>query len=201
MRAARTAQRSPTASSAASRAARLRAVRPMLLAAFAALATGAVLCVIGWYGISGERFAERQLPYIASCTVPGAALIVAGAVLLAHGRGALAAARVEELYGLLVAVEGPDPAAGHAERAAAPVATSDDLLIVPGGKLLHRADCPLVSGKPDAVPPDASALRDRDAEPCPICAPPYTPGAPDAPGDPHASVDPADSADSTTPED
>ncbi|WP_405654693.1 hypothetical protein [Streptomyces sp. RK9] len=172
MRAARTDRRSPTASSAASRAARLRAVHPMLWAAFAALATGAVLCVIGWYGISGERFAERQLPYIASCTVPGAALIVAGAVLLAHGRGALAAARVEELYGLLVAVEGQDPAGARAERAAVPVATSDDLLLVPGGGLLHRADCPLVAGKPDAVTPDAGVLASGATDPCPICAPP-----------------------------
>ncbi|ARX82460.1 hypothetical protein SMD44_01870 [Streptomyces alboflavus] len=144
----------------------------MLWAAFAALATGAVLCVIGWYGISGERFAERQLPYIASCTVPGAALIVAGAVLLAHGRGALAAARVEELYGLLVAVEGQNPLGARAERAAAPVATSDDLLLVPGGRLLHRADCPLVAGKPDAVTPDADVLAAGATDPCPICAPP-----------------------------
>ena len=49
----------------------------------AAAAVGAVLSVIGWYGVSGERFAERQIPYLASCTVPGAALLVAGAVLLA----------------------------------------------------------------------------------------------------------------------
>lgn len=181
MRAARTDRRSPTASSAASRAARLRTVHPMLWAAFAALATGAVLCVIGWYGISGERFAERQLPYLASCTVPGAALIVAGAVLLAHGRGALAAARVEELYGLLVAVEGQDPAAVRAERAAARVATSDDLLTVPGGGLLHRADCPLVAGKPDAAPPDAGTLASGATSPCPICAPPHDPGDPTAP--------------------
>lgn len=189
MRAARTAQRSPAASPASSRAARLRAVHPMLWAAFAALATGAVLCVIGWYGISGERFAERQLPYVASCTVPGAALIVAGAVLLAHGRGALAAARVEELYGLLVAVDGQDPAGARAGRAAAPVATDDALLIVPGGTLLHRADCPLVSGKPDAVPPDASVLRADATTPCPICAPPPP------------SARPADTADPTPPED
>ncbi|WP_241845617.1 hypothetical protein [Streptomyces silvensis] len=176
MRAARTDQTSPPAAPAASRtpaasrAARLRAVHPLLWAAYAALATGAVLCVIGWYGISGERFAERQLPYLASCTVPGAALIVAGAVLLAHGRGALAAARVEELYGLLVAVDGQDPAT--AERAATPLATDDALLTVPGGGLVHRADCPLVSGKADAVPPDADVLRTGAAAPCPICAPP-----------------------------
>ncbi|MBJ3812832.1 hypothetical protein JGB26_38180 [Streptomyces flavofungini] len=152
-------------------------MHPTLWAAFAALAVGAVLCVIGWYGISGERFAERQLPYLASCTVPGAALIVAGAVLLAHGRGALAAARVEELYGLLVAVEGEDPAAVRAERAAAPLATSDDLLIVPEGRLLHRADCPLVAGKATAVPPDADVLASGATTPCPICAPPHGAGA------------------------
>ncbi|MEU4738468.1 hypothetical protein AB0G31_26180, partial [Streptomyces fradiae] len=45
-----------------------------------ALAVGAVLCVLGWYGASGEHVAERQLPYLASGTVPGAALVVAGAV-------------------------------------------------------------------------------------------------------------------------
>lgn len=42
---------------------------------------GVPLCVVGWYGVSGERLAARQLPYLASATVPGAALIVAGAVL------------------------------------------------------------------------------------------------------------------------
>ncbi|MFF4153233.1 hypothetical protein ACFYZU_23845 [Streptomyces sp. NPDC001651] len=151
------------------RTTRLRTVHPLLWAGWAALATGAVLCVIGWYGVSGERFAERQLPYLASCTVPGAALIVAGAVLLAHGRGALAAARVEELYGLLVAA-GPD----DTERdtpAAAPLAVSGKLLMVPGGTLWHRADCPLVAGKAEAVPVDAGLVRGGDLSPCPICEP------------------------------
>lgn len=101
------------------RTARLRTVHPVLWAGWAALAAGAVLCVIGWYGISGERYAERQLPYLASCTVPGAALIIAGAVLLTHGRNALAAARVEELYGLLVAAE-PADADESGQIAAAP---------------------------------------------------------------------------------
>ena len=95
------------------RSARLRTVHPVLWTGWAALAAGAVLCVLGWYGVSGERFAERQLPYLASCTIPGAALIIAGAVLLTHGREALAAARVEELYGLLVAAE-PTEAASRA---------------------------------------------------------------------------------------
>ncbi|MEU6260661.1 hypothetical protein [Streptomyces sp. NPDC047043] len=152
------------------RTARLRTVHPVLWAGWAALAAGAVLCVIGWYGISGERYAERQLPYLASCTVPGAALIIAGSVLLTHGRNALAAARVEELYGLLVAAETAD-GEDSAQAAAMPLAVSGDLLMVPGGTLWHRADCPLVAGKVEAVPVDAKLLTGGELGPCPICEP------------------------------
>ncbi|MFI9829880.1 hypothetical protein ACIHIX_19565 [Streptomyces sp. NPDC051913] len=149
------------------RTARLRTVHPVQWAGWAALAAGAVLCVLGWYGVSGERFAERQLPYLASCTVPGAALIVAGAVLLAHGRDTLAAARVAELYGLLVAAEQESPA----EPATAPLALSGDLLMVPGGTLWHRADCPLVAGKVEAVPVDRKLVASGELGACPICEP------------------------------
>jgi hypothetical protein len=152
------------------RTGRLRTVHPVLWAGWAALAAGAVLCVIGWYGISGERYAERQLPYLASCSVPGAALIIAGSVLLAHGRNALAAARVEELYGLLVDAESAD-ADESRQAAALPLAVSGDLLMVPGGTLWHRADCPLVSGKVEAVPVDAKLLQSGELGPCPICEP------------------------------
>jgi hypothetical protein len=152
------------------RTARLRTVHPVLWAGWAALATGAVLCVLGWYGVSGERYAERQLPYLASCTVPGAALIVAGAVLLAHGRSVLATARVEELYGLLVAAD-PADAEEPGTAVIAPLAVSGDLLMVPGGTLWHRADCPLVAGKVESVPVDAKLLASGELGPCPICEP------------------------------
>ncbi|MEU9184455.1 hypothetical protein AB0D14_07790 [Streptomyces sp. NPDC048484] len=173
------------------RTARLRACvtspagsAPVLWAGWAALAAGAVLCVLGWYGISGERYAERQLPYLASCTVPGAALIIAGAILLTHGRNALAGARVEELYGLLVAA-GPADADGTVagQAAAAPVAVSGDLLMVPGGTLWHRSDCPLVTGKPQALPVDSRVLAGGDLDPCPICEPTASAGSPDDPSD------------------
>lgn len=149
---------------------RLRSVHPVLWAGWAALAAGAVLCVIGWYGVSGERYAERQLPYLASCTVPGAALIIAGSVLLTHGRGALAAARVEELYGLLVAAGSAD-GEESGQAAAVPLAVSGDLLMVPGGTLWHRADCPLVTGKVEAIPVDTKLLTSGELGPCPICDP------------------------------
>ncbi|MDN0195893.1 hypothetical protein [Streptomyces sp. S.PNR 29] len=152
------------------RTARLRTVHPVLWAGWAALAAGAVLCVIGWYGVSGERYAERQLPYLASCTVPGAALIIAGAVLLTHGRGAQAAARVEELYGLLVAAE-PSDADTSGQAAPSPVAVSGEMLMVPGGTLWHRADCPLVAGKVESVPVDPELVASGELGPCPICEP------------------------------
>lgn len=154
------------------RTARLRTTHPVLWAGWVALAqrTGAVLCVVGWYGVSGEPCAQRQLPYRASCTIPGAALIVAGAVLLTHGRNAPAAARMEELYGLLVA---PEPAdADESEQPTTPLATSRDLLMVPGGTLWHRADCPLVAGRREAVPVDSRTMVIGDLDPCPVCEPP-----------------------------
>ncbi|MFJ4281595.1 hypothetical protein [Streptomyces massasporeus] len=152
------------------RTSRLRTVHPVLWAGWAALAAGAVLCVVGWYGISGERYAERQLPYLASCTIPGAALIIAGAVLLARGRESIAARRVEELYGLLVE-DGPAGPAETGRATLAPLAISGDLLMVPGGTLWHRADCPLVAGKAEAVPVDSKLVASGELDPCPICEP------------------------------
>ncbi|MFR9799969.1 hypothetical protein ACL02U_29350 [Streptomyces sp. MS06] len=149
---------------------RLRTVHPALWAGWAALAAGAVLCVIGWYGVSGERYAERQLPYLASCTIPGAALIVAGAVLLTHGRAEAAAARVEELYDLL-AVEEPEGRRETGTPEPGPIAVSGELRTVPGGTLWHRADCPLVAGKAEAVPLDAAPPADGGLGPCPVCRP------------------------------
>ncbi|NUK02357.1 hypothetical protein HRW23_31990 [Streptomyces lunaelactis] len=124
-----------------------------------AAACGAVLCVIGWYGVSGERFTARQLPYLASSTVPGAALLVAGAVLIA------AAGR----HGGPPAPDEPSAAGDAAAEEVPPWdAPSSDgpQLCVPGGTLAHRPDCPLVAGKPEAVP-----VGDRELGPCPVCEP------------------------------
>ncbi|XIE77967.1 hypothetical protein AB6O49_06625 [Streptomyces sp. SBR177] len=128
-------------------------------AGLVAAAGGTVLCVAGWYGISGERFAERQLPYLASCTVPGAALLVAaavlctGAALLSRAPGRSEEAKQEE-------EEEDEPSAP-----AAPSSTGPPLR-VPGGTLAHRPDCPLVAGRPEAEPAGEAGL-----DPCPVCEP------------------------------
>lgn len=123
-----------------------------------ALAAGAVLCVLGWYGTSGERFAERQLPYLASSTVPGAALLVAGAVWTT------AALVTGAWEGRLWGAEGvrPDEETGPGFRPSSP----GPPVRLPEGALAHRPDCPLVAGKPGLVPAGGSVL-----EPCPVCEP------------------------------
>ena len=122
-------------------------------AGWAAVAAGALLCVLGWYGVSGERFAERQIPYLASCSIPGAALLVAGALLLAPAR---TAAPLRGRTGLR-----PDPVDPAEPRAPS---SEEQPLSVAGGRLAHRPDCPLLDGK-ETFPADASA------EPCPVCEP------------------------------
>ncbi|MFI6152817.1 hypothetical protein ACIBCA_08995 [Kitasatospora sp. NPDC051170] len=149
------------------------------------LAVGAVLCVLGWYGVSGERFVEQQVPYLASSTVPGAALIVSGALLLAlrpsggfgdgnggaGGDGCREATdrRVERLYELLVEpVDAPD--SPDAPGSATPAVTTGPLAL-PEGTRYHRPDCPLIAGKARAVPVDDEAVRERGLTPCPLCDP------------------------------
>jgi hypothetical protein len=125
----------------------------------AAATGGAVLCVIGWYGVSGERFAERQIPYLASCTMPGAALLVAGAVLVAAAWLATGVAGE--------AAAGPEEPSPFRDVPAWDAPSSDEPpLCVPGGTLAHRPDCPLVAGKPEAEP-----VGDRELRPCPVCEP------------------------------
>ncbi|MFD5372606.1 hypothetical protein [Streptomyces sp. NPDC127103] len=147
--------------------------RILLWSGLVAAAGGAVLCVLGWYGISGERFTERQLPYLASCTVPGAALIVAGAVLVVAAYAL--PVRPPEPHGRETAEDGPGAVGGPVTGPAGdgpvaegtpPPSSDGPPLRVPGGTLAHRPDCPLVAGRPGATEAGDAALA-----PCPVCEP------------------------------
>ncbi|AUY54088.1 hypothetical protein [Streptomyces sp. CB01881] len=181
-------------------------------------ATGAALCVLGWYGVSGEQFAEQQIPYLASSTIPGAALIVAGVVLVAlrsSGRSPgssdrsadLTHRRVERLYALLVEPDdgpgdsspgdsspgGDGPGDSSPGDGASAAETAAVTLAVPEGTLYHRPHCPLVTGKPRAVPVDAAAVRARGLAPCRLCEP-GPPGGADPPEGPAGPARPGDAA-------
>ncbi|MBS2962275.1 hypothetical protein KGA66_04405 [Actinocrinis puniceicyclus] len=116
-------------------------------------AVGAGMDVVGWYQISGQPTEAQQLPYLASATIPGAALIVAGAVLVgARRRGAAGRDR-------------------PAQATAPTQARRDGLWALPDGSYLHRGDCPLLDGKPDAF--EVTGVRSGPAprRACPICEP------------------------------
>jgi hypothetical protein len=75
---------------------------------------GVLLLVLGWYLISGEAVAAKQLPYLASASLPGAALVVCGTLLALTGhkdRDAEYARMLEELYTLLTEAVEAEPAA------------------------------------------------------------------------------------------
>ena len=132
---------------------------------------GAVLLVLGWYEIAGETLVARQLPFVASASIPGAALLIAGAVMigseLARGSSEQAEAMVAALYRLLT--EEPQPAGGPHPAGEGQAASDVAVVAVPGGTRYHRRDCPLVQGKPEVATVDRSEVERRAMQPCPVC--------------------------------
>ncbi|QMU77846.1 hypothetical protein GXW83_21285 [Streptacidiphilus sp. PB12-B1b] len=170
-------------------AAVLRTLRPYL--GWICCAAGAVLCGLGWYGVSGERYTARQIPYLASATAPGAALLAGGLVLLA-ARGPAgpdgpeqqrSRRQIDTLYALLTETEtqgaateaGPDAAAAAAPEAGPepePGPASGGLLAVAGGSSYHRPGCVLLEGRSDPEPVTPASAAGRGLRPCPLCEPP-----------------------------
>lgn len=128
-----------------------------------AVAVGAVLLIVGWYDVSGQADVARQLPYFASTCLPGAALVVGGAVLIAADAVRRRSERVDqqiaELHALLVE-RGTDQTLPDAGGAFA----------VPDGTRFHRPGCPLLAGK-DARPVGPADVSARALTACPLCDP------------------------------
>ena len=152
-------------------------------------AGGVLLCALGWYGVSGERYTARQIPYLASATAPGAALIIGGTVLLAARRRDAADSPEQQrnreqmqrqlsvLYQLLTdaveTAEGPSrPTADSAADSAAATDAAGLLLAVPGGRTYHRTGCLLVQGRQDPERLLDGTAAERGLRPCPLCDPP-----------------------------
>lgn len=132
-------------------------------------AVGVGLSVVGWYQISGQSTEAQQLPYLASATIPGAALIVAGAVLIAGRRNVQSQSQSRS---------GTRGTGTYASVGAVPRA---GLWALPDGSYVHRGDCPLLDGKPEAFEVTAAADADgrpsAPTRPCPICEPDLVPAA------------------------
>lgn len=150
---------------------------------------GALLVVIGYFGISGEAIVARQLPYLISGGIGGILLAILGAYFLGieelrrdSGRLDRMERQVEELHRALL------------ERAdAPPVTTSDhtgtgvgapgvnghrapaehagpEIVVVESGESYHRAGCSLTEGKVSTRLDPADATM-RGMRPCPVCEP------------------------------
>ena len=152
---------------------------------------GALLVVIGYFGISGEAVVAKQLPYLISGGLGGVLLAILGGYFLAmeelrrdSGRLNRMERQIEELHrALLARDDAPDlgdaaapatttevvPAAvnGHARR---PAPVDDHVVAVPSGSSFHRPSCALVAAK-DATPLTAAEAGARGLRPCGVCDP------------------------------
>lgn len=157
------------------------------------VAVGVVLLVLGWYGVSGQPTVAQQLPYFASATVPGAVLVIAGAIVVGSGivrdgRGACQGGHVEqmvaELHATLLEAAAESPT--RVVSAAVPAADMRDdggLVAVVGGRLVHRSTCALVAGKATAQPITSRDVADRGLQRCPVCDPDVAVGPAAEPSD------------------
>jgi hypothetical protein len=136
---------------------------------------GVALLVIGWYEISGVAIVAQQTPYLASASIPGAALLVAGAMLLGGGTTARRLDRTErmvaELHGALLE-EPEEPGSEPSSRVAGPMQEPDVVVAVPRGSTYHRPSCALVAGKAEAERVTRADIRRRELRACPVCDPP-----------------------------
>ena len=128
----------------------------------AVLLAGAALLFFGWWKVSGEARVAAQLPYVASSSIPGAALLVIGSLLVLRRRVPTRDGRVDTLMALLT-----EPSSG-ATPGTATEPTNDALVAVDGATLFHHADCVLVAGKEHhTVDETLSSIKQLLA--CPLC--------------------------------
>lgn len=126
-------------------------VDPPRRLAVALAGVGVLLCVLGWYQISGQPTVAQQLPYLASATIPGAGLLVVG---------------------LMLALRTPWPRKSKPTRDASPEEarpSGSALRRVPDGRYLHAADCPLLDGRADAIEVADTDPSVGELRPCPLC--------------------------------
>lgn len=139
---------------------------------------GALLVVIGYFGISGESIVAKQLPYLISGGIGGILLAILGAYFLGieelrrdGGRLDRIERQIEELHrALLESADAPTQ-----EPAGVPVAGANGhadpaVYIVESGESYHRRGCALATDKSVTGLTPAAAER-RGLRPCPVCEP------------------------------
>ncbi len=159
------------------------AVRPYI--GWVLIGLGALVMLIGYFGVSREAIPAKQIPYLVSGGIGGVFLAVLGAYFLGtqeirndSGRLDRLERMVEELHQALlrrpdapsVDLTAPAASANGTLTSAGPTSPARRVLVVEGGETFHRATCVLVDGK-DADDLTPAAARKRGLRPCPACTP------------------------------
>jgi len=155
-----------------------RAVRPY--AGWIFMGLGAVLIVIGWFGVSREAIVGKQIPYLVSGGIGGVFLAVLGAYFLGtqelrsdSGRLDRLEHMVEDLHAALLSRPDAPTIVRHDEQVESANGSRSParrVIAVEGGESFHRSDCALVRDKGGEELTPATA-RKRGLRPCPVCEP------------------------------
>ena len=155
-----------------------RAVRPWV--GWILVGVGALLMLLGYFGVSREAIPAKQIPYLVSGGIGGIFLAVLGAYFLGTQEMRNDSGRLDRLEGMVEELH-----AALLRRPDAPTPVTDEppveattngsgaprrVLVVDGAELFHRPDCPIVAGK-DAEEVAAATARKRGLRPCPSCTP------------------------------
>ena len=136
---------------------------------------GIALLWLGWYEVAGETVVARQLPFVASASVPGAALLVAGAVLIGSEISRRSSEQAERMMATLYRLLTEETVAGGTGAPGVEGFRADaSVVAVAGGTRYHRRECPLIEGKPDIRTVDRQEVRRLAMQPCPVCSPTIT---------------------------
>lgn len=145
---------------------------------------GALLVIIGYFGIADESVVAKQLPYLISGGIGGILLAILGAYFLGieelrrdSGRLDRIEKQIEELHrALLERTDAPThelPGESVTAAGSNGHAADTSVLMVESGESYHRTGCALATGKSVTGLTPAAAER-RGLRPCPVCEPVVT---------------------------
>jgi len=151
-------------------------VRPWL--GWILIGFGALLMLLGYFGVSRESLPAKQIPYLVSGGIGGMFLAVLGSYFLGtqelrkdSGRLDKLEQMVTELHqSLLRRPDAPDLTALTRSTNGGSTSPARKVFAVDDADLFHRGGCSMVEGK-DASEITPATARKRGLEPCPLCTP------------------------------
>lgn len=154
-----------------------KSVRPWL--GWILIGVGALLMLLGYFGVSRESLPAKQIPYLVSGGIGGMFLAVLGAYFLGTQELRRDSGRLDRLeqmvadlhQALLRRPDAPDLVTlAPSTNGTASKAPARKVFAVDGADLFHRAGCSMVDGKDsDEITP--AAARKQGLQPCPLCTP------------------------------